>query len=96
MSDHDTKSIVWAFMIGAAVGGVTALLLAPDRGENTRRKLKEGARHVYDRGGEKVHEMASSAKGVAQALRDGAKEQLEAASVAFQEGKKAYRQELEK
>ncbi len=96
MSDHDTKSVVWAFLIGAAVGGVTALLLAPDRGENTRRKLKEGARHVYDQGEEKVHEIASSARGAAKSLRDGAKEQLEAASVAFQEGRKAYRQELEK
>ena len=32
-----------AFLIGAAAGGITALLLAPEKGKITRRRLREGA-----------------------------------------------------
>ncbi|MBK6900122.1 MAG: YtxH domain-containing protein [bacterium] len=31
-----------AFVLGAAMGGIAALLLAPDKGEVTRRRLREG------------------------------------------------------
>ncbi len=37
-----------AFIGGALAGAVAALLLAPDSGENTRRKIKEKAQQEYD------------------------------------------------
>ncbi|RPJ47362.1 MAG: YtxH domain-containing protein [Candidatus Latescibacterota bacterium] len=96
MNDHDKMPILWAFVLGAAVGGVAALLMAPDKGENTRRRIKEGARHAYEKGESKAHELAGSARERARSLREGAKDQLEAASAAFQEGKRAYHEELQK
>ncbi len=37
-----------AFIGGALAGAAAAILLAPDSGENTRRKLKEKAQHEYE------------------------------------------------
>ena len=37
-----------AFIGGALAGAVAAILLAPDSGENTRRKIKERAQQEYD------------------------------------------------
>ncbi len=41
------KGII-AFIGGALVGAAAAILMAPDSGENTRRKLKEKAQLEYD------------------------------------------------
>lgn len=38
--------IVLAFVAGAAIGAVAALLLAPARGEDSRRKLADAARNA--------------------------------------------------
>lgn len=37
-----------AFIGGALAGAAAAILLAPDSGENTRRKIREKAQHEYD------------------------------------------------
>jgi gas vesicle protein len=37
-----------AFVGGALAGAAAAILLAPDSGENTRKKLKEKAQREYD------------------------------------------------
>ena len=41
-------------MAGAMAGAVAALLLAPDSGENTRRKLRDKAQQEYDHLKEKM------------------------------------------
>lgn len=43
-----------AFIGGALAGATAAILLAPDSGENTRKKLKEKAQHEYDHLKEKL------------------------------------------
>jgi gas vesicle protein len=43
-----------AFIGGAVVGAAAAVLLAPDSGENTRRKLKEKAQQEYENLKQKV------------------------------------------
>ncbi len=43
-----------AFIGGALVGAAAAILMAPDSGENTRRKLKEKAQQEYDNLKQKV------------------------------------------
>ncbi len=43
-----------AFIGGALVGAATAILLAPDSGENTRKKLREKAENGYNNLKEKV------------------------------------------
>jgi gas vesicle protein len=45
MTNNNNKSAL-AFLIGAAVGGATALLLAPKSGAEARRRLAQGARDM--------------------------------------------------
>jgi len=45
MSDQRTDTLL-AFLLGAAVGAGVALLLAPQSGEETRKKLGDQARRV--------------------------------------------------
>lgn len=44
----DTGKTLLTFLAGAAVGAVTALLLAPDSGDKTRGKLRAKAAGVAD------------------------------------------------
>jgi len=37
----NTGDTLLAFLVGATVGGVAALLMAPEKGEKTRKKLKK-------------------------------------------------------
>lgn len=43
------KDVLAAFMGGAIIGGITALLLAPDSGVETRRKIGEAAKRGRER-----------------------------------------------
>ena len=52
-----------AFIGGALVGAAAAILLAPDSGENTRKKLREKAQQEYDHLKQKVSGMKSECSG---------------------------------
>lgn len=96
-----------AFLVGAVAGGITALLLAPDKGSETRRKLREGASNMYGKGEEMFEEKTAAAQARAQALVDSAKaklheaenaarSQVSAIKEAVREGRDAYSRELNK
>lgn len=51
MSDR-ARGEFWAFMAGLLAGGVAAILYAPAKGEETRRRIKETAEGVYHKGEE--------------------------------------------
>jgi gas vesicle protein len=57
MSDNRTDALM-AFLLGAAVGAGVALLLAPASGEETRRRLSDGARKL----GEDLDDKVKGAK----------------------------------
>jgi gas vesicle protein len=42
------SKVIVGFLVGAAVGGALGLLLAPDKGEETRRKLMEKGGDLSD------------------------------------------------
>jgi len=42
----------WAFMAGLLAGGVAAILYAPAKGEDTRKKIRETAEGAYHKGEE--------------------------------------------
>ena len=50
--DSGTGRVIAAFLAGAAAGASLGLLLAPEKGEQTRQKLKE----TFDELGEKAQE----------------------------------------
>jgi gas vesicle protein len=82
MSDDRTGDFLVAFGIGALVGAVGALLLAPGSGEETRRRMAEFSRGTTEKAKEGI-----SAAG--QALSDQGKRLQHA----FEEGKTAYQKE---
>jgi len=85
-----------AFLVGATVGGIAALLLAPDKGEVTRKKLNKSIGELQKRG-ESVYEDAEKAiDKKAEELKKLAKGQVEAVKEALAEGKGAYLKELKK
>lgn len=85
-----------AFLMGAAVGGITALLLAPDKGEVTREKIRKGIGDLQSRGEGYYDDAAKALRDAADELSGAAKHQVDAVKEAFAEGKDAYRKELKK
>ena len=61
MANNGNFSLL-TFLAGAAVGAGVALLLAPSTGEETRRKLVEGARRVGQNLGDTVGTTVNTAK----------------------------------
>jgi gas vesicle protein len=78
MSDNRTDALM-AFLLGAAVGAGVALLLAPASGEETRRRLSDGARKLGDGLDEKL-----------QGVKDEVKTRAGDVKVAIGAGRDAY------
>lgn len=58
-----------AFLLGAVAGAVTALLLAPASGVETRKRLGERMRAAYRKGEELADEVQGSLSAAAQTVR---------------------------
>ncbi len=56
MAENRGKGELWAFVAGALAGGIAALLLAPAKGEDTRRKIASTATDIYGKGGQLYHQ----------------------------------------
>ena len=100
-----TRDTLLAFLIGAVAGGVAGILLAPEKGSETRRKLCKGAGELYEKGekifeetshalGEKAHDITDAARTKAGELGGAARHQVDAVKAAVAEGREAYRREL--
>ena len=74
-------TVVLAFVLGAVAGAAVALLMAPARGEETRRILSEKARESRDR-----------AEDAARQGREFLNRQRENFSSAIERGREAYEQ----
>lgn len=59
----------FSFVAGAAIGVTLGVLFAPDKGEVTRRKIKDAAQEGYDTAKEKVTEAYAEAKVRARKVR---------------------------
>ncbi len=91
-----TQEFSVAFAVGALAGGIVALLLAPEKGEVTRKRLKEGARELIEHGETVAGEIRGAAEGVIKTATGTVRRQAEAVRGAVAEGTKAYREELER
>ena len=83
MTNRGTNVVIFA--LGALAGGVTALLLAPRAGTETRRKIRDGAHELYERGEKRVEGVTGAARVRIDAVKEG-----------VTEGRHAYREEMKK
>lgn len=81
----ETSNVLVAFLVGALAGSVTALLLAPASGVETRQKLADGMRKAKDKALDRI-----------ESVKEYAEIQKEAIKEAYQEGKEAYQKSLKK
>ncbi len=42
-----TKKCIFGFVAGAAAGALTGILLAPDKGIKTRKKIKKNRKEIF-------------------------------------------------
>jgi gas vesicle protein len=101
MSNHNdegfsTGSVLLAFLLGGVVGAGIALLVAPQSGAETRRKIKDLAEEAQEKATEfaaatkgKVNETVGKAKGFYEDKRS-------AITAAVDAGKQAYEKEVKK
>lgn len=85
MMKRETSNVLVAFLLGAVAGGVTALLLAPASGAETRKKIKDTLMTAKD----KALQELEQAKEFASAQKEAIKE-------AYAEGKEAYQRSVKK
>ena len=45
---NTTTKVLSGFLAGAAIGTIAGILIAPDKGRNTLKKLKEESKHLTD------------------------------------------------
>ena len=93
---YSSACLLSAFVLGGIVGAGVALLLAPQSGTETRRKIEERA----DDGKEKAADYAGTAREKVVSTMDKAKELYEenkmALSAAVEAGKEAYEKKVAK
>lgn len=96
---RSTDTLV-GFLVGAAAGGITALLLAPESGKSTRDRLRHGGEKLVNEGKEMVTQAATAfgdaAREKSHAVGEAARQQVSAVRGAVTEAKDTYRRELDK
>ena len=102
-----TSDTMVAFLLGAVTGGAIALLMAPDKGEVTRRRIRQGATGLVDKGKGwasdategvrgRAGDVLDRVRGRASDVTDTARHQIDSVKGAIAEGKEAYRREMDK
>ncbi len=89
-------SVLLAFLLGGVVGAGMALLVAPQSGEETRRKIKELADDIKEKTNEYINEAKDKATAVADESRGYYDEKKSLIKAAIDAGKDAYEKEKEK
>ena len=84
-----TRNTLISFVTGAVAGGAAALLLAPQRGEKTRRRIAEEADRL-------THDVREGAKNATQQVTQTAETHKEAVKEAVHAAKETYRDELDR
>lgn len=59
---NNAGNVIAGVLAGLAVGTVIGILVAPDKGSNTRQKIVDGANELGKRFGDQMHELAGSAR----------------------------------
>jgi gas vesicle protein len=58
----DLSKVMLSFIIGALAGAATGLLLAPDKGKNTRKKIKDSINDLSEKAKDSINDLSEKAK----------------------------------
>jgi len=83
-----------AFLIGTVIGGAAALLLAPEKGSETRHKLRRKAKQGYEKGQHAIAGAKETVEERASQVADAAERNKGALREAAAEAKAAYKREM--
>jgi len=89
-------SLLLSFLLGGVVGAGLALLVAPQSGEQTRRKIKELTDDVRERTNEYINEAKDKMSSVTDEGKGYYEEKKSMIQAAIEAGKEAYEKEKEK
>jgi gas vesicle protein len=84
------------FILGAAIGAVTALLLAPRSGEETRKLIVTRAREGADYVSSRTQSVAEKTAAYVDRGKELLQKQRDQINAAIEAGKQAYQEEKEK
>ena len=87
----DGDEFVLGVVIGALIGAGVALLLAPDSGERTRRRIRRSAEDLTDAAGDTLQTVADDAKRLADDARKAAERSSERLVESVERGAKRLR-----
>ncbi len=96
MSDSRGSDLVVMFGAGILVGAVAGLLLAPQSGAETRRRLGESAEGAMEKGRELASGTADKSREGVRVAGEFLADQKERLGEALREGKEAYQREAGK
>jgi len=89
-------SVLLSFLLGGMVGAGLALLLAPQSGQETRRKIKELADEAKEKASEYTGTAKERIRSTVEKGKDFFEEKKSAISSAIDAGKEAYEREVHK
>lgn len=87
----DGEEFVLGVIVGALLGASAALLLAPDSGRRTRRRIRRSAEDLTDAAGERIQEAADDARRLAGDARRAAERSSERLVDSVERGAKRLR-----
>jgi len=93
---YSAGSIFLSFLLGGIVGAGLALLLAPESGLETRKRIKDFAGDVKDKAKDYTEEMRGKITSTMEKGKELYEEKKSVITTAFEAGKEAYEKEKEK
>ena len=58
----DFSKVMLSFIVGALAGAATGILLAPDKGKNTRKKIKDSIDDLTTKAKDSIDDLSAKAK----------------------------------
>ncbi len=95
-SCNHASSILFSFLLGGIVGAGLALLLAPQTGAGTRRKLSDVSGELREKADEFIDQAKTSVDSAVHKGRDIVEEKKSVIASAIEAGKEAFKKEKEK
>lgn len=93
---HSAGSVFISFLLGGIVGAGLAMLLAPQSGRETRKKIKEFAEDMREKADDYVEHIKKGVTSTVEEGKDLYEEKKSAITAAVEAGKKAYEKEKER